>query len=200
MARTGRPRGFSRDEAVTSALHLFWEHGFEATSLAQLRESMGISSSSFYAIFASKEALFREVVDLYAKDHGSCLASLFDPDMPPRDAIEKALLASVTMQTDGDHPLGCLLCSATASCSPEAAEAQRYVRNVLDANFAGMRACVERGVALGEIAERDAMALAVTFNGFLLGISAQARDGLDRNALRAAVSAIMRLWPLAVAS
>lgn len=198
MARTGRPRGFSRDEAVERALHLFWEHGYEATSLAHLREAMGgISSSSFYAIFASKEALFRETLALYAKRHGTCLASLFDADMPPRIAIEQALRASVEMQTSEDHPLGCLVCSSTMSCSPEAAEVQRFVGDIRDANHAAIRSCIDRGVHSGELSEEhDAAALAATFNGFLLGISAQARDGVDHDTLQAAVSEVMRLWPV----
>ena len=199
MARTGRPRGFSRDEAVERAMHLFWEHGFEATSLAQLREAMGnISSSSFYAIFASKEALFREALALYAEQHGACLSSLFDPAMPPRDAVEQALRASVKMQTGDGHPLGCLVCSSTMSCSPEAADVQRYVRDIREANHAAIRRCVDRAIALGELpATRQPACLAATFNGFLLGISAQARDGIGQDTLQAAVSEIMRLWPAA---
>ena len=199
MARTGRPRGFSRDEAVDRALLLFWEHGYEATSLAHLREAMGgISSSSFYAIFASKEALFRETLALYAERHGSCLASLLDPAMSPRAAIEQALRASVEMQTADDHPLGCLVCSSTMSCSPEAAGIQRLVGDIRDANHDAIRSCVDRGVALGELpVERDPAALAALFNGFLLGISAQARDGVDRVTLQSAVSEIMLLWPVA---
>lgn len=199
MARTGRPRGFSRDDAVERAMHLFWEHGYEATSLAQLREAMGgISSSSFYAIFASKEALFRETLALYAKRHGTCLAPLFDPGMPPRAAIEQALRNSVEMQTGDDHPRGCLVCSSTMSCSPEAAETQLFVRDIRDANHAAIRNCVDRAAALGALsAERDPAAFAATFNGFLLGISAQARDGVDRVTLQAAVSEIMCLWPVA---
>lgn len=41
MTRTGRPRTFNRDDAVATAMLLFWEHGFESTSLAQLRAVMG---------------------------------------------------------------------------------------------------------------------------------------------------------------
>ena len=37
MAQMGRPRTFDRDRAITEAMHLFWEHGYDATSLAQLK-------------------------------------------------------------------------------------------------------------------------------------------------------------------
>ena len=59
MSRAGRPREFNRDEAILNAMLLFWDHGFEATSISQLREAMGgISAGSFYTAFESKEALF----------------------------------------------------------------------------------------------------------------------------------------------
>lgn len=68
MPRTGRPRAFKREKAVTAAMNLFWEHGFESTSLSQLRAAMRyISAASFYAAFDSKEALFREAVDRYSR-------------------------------------------------------------------------------------------------------------------------------------
>ena len=177
-------------------MHLFWRHGYEATSLAQLRASMGdISSASFYAAFESKEALFRETLALYARTYGTCLAPLFDPAVSPREALEQALRASVDMQTSADHPLGCLVCSSTTSCSPEANEVQRFVADVRDANLAAIRGCVDRAIRLGELSpERDAAALAVAFNGFLVGISAQARDGVDRATLQASVAEIMGLW------
>lgn len=74
MPRTGRPRTFNRDEAVAAAMILFWEYGFESTSLAQLKAAMGdISSASFYAAFKSKEDLFREVIDRYISMYGLTL-------------------------------------------------------------------------------------------------------------------------------
>ena len=88
MARTGRPRGFDKGEAVQQAMALFWEHGYEATSLAQLKAAMGgISTASFYAAFGSKEALFRQAVDSYLATHGQVMAPLSDPALPPREAV-----------------------------------------------------------------------------------------------------------------
>lgn len=179
-------------------MHLFWEHGYEATSLAQLRQAMGgISSASFYAAFGSKESLFRETLTLYTEEYGTCLTPLIDPDLAPREAIEHMLRGSVDMQTGEGHPLGCLVSSSTASCSPGAAEIQRFVAKIREANYASIRGCVDRGIRLGDLApDRDAAALASTFNGFLLGISAQARDHVDRPTLQAAVEEIMSLWPV----
>ena len=180
-------------------MHLFWRHGYEATSLAQLLEAMGgISSASFYAAFGSKEVLFRESLALYVKTYGTCLEPLFDPAMSPREALEQALRASVHMQTSDEHPLGCLVCSSTVSCSPEAGEVLRFVADIRGANLAAIRGCVDRAIRLGELSpQRDAAALAVAFNGVLVGISAQARDGVARATLEAAVSEIMGLWPTA---
>ena len=59
MAQMGRPRTFDRQQAVEQAMHLFWEQGYETTSLSQLKAHIGggISAPSFYAAFGSKEAV-----------------------------------------------------------------------------------------------------------------------------------------------
>lgn len=179
-------------------MHLFWEHGYEATSLARLRAAMGgISSASFYAAFSSKEAVFRDALALYIDRYGGCLAPLFDRDIAPRHAVEQALRRSVDMQTSEGHPLGCLVCSSAVSCSPEAADIQRLVAEIRNANHAAIRGCVERADRLGQLSEqRDVVALAASFNGFLVGISAQARDGVSRSVLQSATTEVMRLWPV----
>ena len=67
MAARGRPRGFDRDSALRCAMLLFWERGYEATSISDLTAAMGINSPSLYAAFGSKEALFRESIELYGR-------------------------------------------------------------------------------------------------------------------------------------
>lgn len=196
MARTGRPRSFDRGEAVQRAMLLFWEHGYEATSLAQLKAAMGgISAASFYAAFGSKEALFREVLDRYLETHGQVTAPLKDPTLPPRDALERALRQSARMQTDRAHPLGCLIVLATSTCSPENGHLQARFAEERERNRIGLHACVERAIATGELpGASDAAALAALFDTFLVGLATQARDRVPLASLDAAVTQLMRVW------
>ena len=77
MATRGRPRTFDPDVALRRALDLFWERGYEGTSLSDLADAMGIASASIYACFGSKEELFRKVMGLYTTTSGE----------PPRRAL-----------------------------------------------------------------------------------------------------------------
>jgi TetR/AcrR family transcriptional repressor for divergent bdcA len=196
MPRTGRPRSFDKEQAVEQAMRLFWERGYEATSLTELKAAMGgLSTASFYAAFGSKEALFRLALARYLATHGRVVAPLDDELLPPRDAIERTLRQSARMQTDPGHPQGCLVVVSTATCSPEnrhiqAAAAAERVRNA-----AGFLACVSRAVAAGELRpDTDACALGAIFNTFLLGLTTQARDRVPLTTLDAAISGLMQVW------
>lgn len=57
----GRPKVFDRDAALDKAMKLFWQHGYEATSLADLVEATGAKAPTLYAEFTNKEGLFRAV-------------------------------------------------------------------------------------------------------------------------------------------
>lgn len=196
MARTGRPRGFDKQRAIEQALRLFWEQGYEATSLFQLKTAMGgISTASFYAAFGSKETLFREAFAQYLRSHGRVLDSLKDPDLPPREAIARALRLSARMQTDPTHPPGCLLVLSQSIGSPENRHLRVWLAEEREANRASLQACVERAVAVDELPRgTDARALAAVFNTFLVGLSTQARDGASLASLEEAISQLMGVW------
>lgn len=196
MAQMGRPRRFDRDTALTKAMHLFWQNGFEATTLSQLKEELGISAPSFYAAFGSKETLFQEAVTLYLNSHGTVMDCLWDTDLPPRDAIELALRRSARMQVEAGHPTGCMVAlgvtGAGVAGNPAIASALTAARA---RNRAGILACVQRGVDQKELGPAtDVSAVASVFEGFLLGLSTLARDGATTETLDSAVTQILRLW------
>ncbi|MFI8528407.1 TetR/AcrR family transcriptional regulator [Promicromonospora sukumoe] len=198
MARTGRPREFDRDTAVQTALRLFWEHGYDATSLGKLRAEMKISSASFYAAFGSKEALFDEIVSTYAASFGRVTDAVGQESLPPRDAVEQVLRASARMQTDRSHPSGCLVVLAAAV----GADDHSTVRALLADHRAVVRrnvaACVRRAVATGELSPAtDPDSMSVVFTGFLWGLSIESRDGTQLESLEAAITQLMQVWDAA---
>lgn len=196
MAKMGRPRQFDRDAALTKAMHLFWQNGFEATSLSLLKTELGISAPSFYAAFGSKEALFQEAVELYLNSHGVVMDCLWNTALPARAAIELALRGSAHMQVETGHPPGCMVALGVMSAgAPDNAGVTAELTRARAHNRAGILACVKRGVAQQELdPATDVSALASVFESFLLGLSTLARDGATREALDGAVTQVMQLW------
>ncbi len=198
MAQMGRPRAFDRDVAITQALHLFWEHGYDATSLSQLKSKIGggITAPSFYAAFGSKQALFNEVMERYLTTHGRVTDSLFDTTLPPREAIELTLRRSAKMQCEPDHPSGCLVALGLMSaCSEESKAISEPLTQARNQNREGMVACIHRAIADGELPSTVVPeTLAAVFDSFLLGLSTLARDGLPHATLDAAVTQVMGVW------
>ena len=103
----GRPRAFDVDKALERALRVFWEKGYEGTSLSDLTQAMGINRPSLYAAFGNKEALFRKALDRYRE---GIMAFLRDVISQPtvRGAAERLLSLAADMVTDPRNPPGCL--------------------------------------------------------------------------------------------
>ena len=198
MARTGRPREFDRDKAIDAATALFWAQGYEPTSLAQLKTCMGnISPASFYAAFGSKEALFREVVQHYLATYGQVMAPLWDESLSPRDAIERTLRGSARMQAGRSHPTGCLVVSGASNCSPENEPVQSLLAAERQRTRAGIRACVERAIANGDLKASGATdALPDILTTFFHGMTCEVRDGIMSQNLDAAITSLLAVWDI----
>ena len=198
MAQIGRPRSFDRDTAVDQALHLFWEQGYESTSLAQLKAAIGggITAPSFYAAFGSKEALFKECMERYLTTFAQVTHCLWDTALAPREALELALRGSARMQCERGHPKGCMVALGVMSApSPELTALTAPLTRSRAHTRAGIRACVDRAIAKGDLRPRtDPAALAFVFDSFLLGLTTLARDGKTFKAMDAAIQQVMVVW------
>ena len=74
--RAGRPRVFDTDAALDKAVRLFWQRGYEATSMADLVAETGVAAASLYGAFDNKAGLFAAVIERYAATSGRDLSDL----------------------------------------------------------------------------------------------------------------------------
>ncbi|MEV2231289.1 TetR/AcrR family transcriptional regulator [Streptomyces phaeochromogenes] len=190
----GRPRSFDRETALEKAILAFWEHGYEATSVSDLTQVMGIGAPSLYAAFGDKRSLFDEVVREYGERYGSFGDRAFAEEPTVRAAVERMLREAAAEYTEPGRPHGCLIVHAATNCTtPEVEESLRERRN---ANIAAIESRIRSGIAAGELpADVDAAALARHTGAMIQGMSQQARDGATKEELEVLAELAMRIWP-----
>lgn len=196
MAARGRPRSFDRDIALRRAMEVFWSKGYEGTQLADLTAAIGIAPPSFYAAFGSKEAAFREAVDLYIATIGSGPMKALDEAPSLRAAITGVLRGSIDVALSNDAA-GCFLILGVVNCLSETAAARDYLRAARRTTVDLLRARLQRGVEAGELPPgADPDKLAAFFHGIMQAISFQARDGATRADLEALIEPAVSALPL----
>lgn len=191
----GRPRSFDRDEALSSALKVFWTKGYADASMADLTGAMGVNAPSLYAAFGSKEDLFREAVRLYTHTEGATLWASMDEAATAREAIEGLLLATAAVAGQCDRPKGCLL--ALSGVNPDALPetACSEVKRVRTDSMAAVHDRVRMGQAAGEIGpDADPAAIAAFYLTVQQGMTFRAREGATVEELTATARAAMLAW------
>ncbi|MEU0213052.1 TetR/AcrR family transcriptional regulator [Streptomyces canus] len=202
MATRGRPRKFDPDTALRQALILFWERGYEGTSLNDLAEAMGIASASIYACFGSKENLFRQVMALYGATSGESPRRALREQPTARGAIEAMLRATADEITRPDTPTGCMLI-LTALTGPVENQGVRDFLAALRRNMHDtIKDRLDRGIAEGDLITPQARlgAIARYYTTVVEGLSVQARDGATRDELEEVISCAMAAWDPLVAA
>ncbi len=169
-------------------MEVFWERGYEGTSLSDLTAAMGIGSPSLYAAFGSKEALFREAVALYNAPENSPVDRALHEQPTARAVVEAMLRDSADAYTNPDTPRGCMVVLAATTCAPENDAVRNHLTECRRDNHTALRQRLDSGVAEGDLPEgTDTAALAAFYLTVQQGLSIQARDGASREALHAVV-------------
>jgi AcrR family transcriptional regulator len=195
MAARGRPRGFDRDAALAAAMKVFWQFGFEGASMAALTEAMGINSPSLYAAFGSKEALFKEAVELYRATEDGKTRNTLDEQPTARGAVESMLRRSVANLADPAGCRGCLLVLGDSNAAPEHGGIHDYLAQRRKEIQAALEERIKRGIADGDVpAHANAKTIAAFFMTVMQGLSLRARDGASREAMMQVAEAALAAW------
>jgi len=187
-----RPREFNEDAAVNQALSVFWEKGFEATSLTDLTSAMGISKSSLYETFGSKHQLFLAAMDRYAGQTMGWAIGVLEGGMPARQAIGQVFDFIIKTAIDDNDRRGCFLGNCAVESAGHDEQVAKRVSEGMDGFEAAFRRAVERGQKEGDISGRhDPKALARFLVGNVNGLRVATKAGAGRRHLEDVVGVVM---------
>lgn len=194
-AQIGRPRGFDADEALERAMLVFWEQGFEGSSLTDLTGAMGINRTSMYAAFGNKDELFRRVLERYtAGPAGYGARALQQPTA--RQVATAFLDGSVHASTLPDRPAGCLGVHGSLAAGPPAHDARDTLTAWRNEGVTRLRERFQQFLDDGDLpADTNPALLARYIMTVSNGIAVQAASGTPREELQHVADAAIRNWP-----
>lgn len=187
----GRPRAYDRDVALTSAMNLFWERGYAATSLDDLSRAMDMNRPSIYAAFGDKQALYKQALEHYRARVRAAIKEVFDERRPLRDALRDFYERAIEIYLSGEGSgRGCFIIGTALTESV----ANPELRASLADGFRGLDRLLSARIALGKQrdevdADANPEELAKVASAMLYLLAIQARTGATRKSLRATMNA-----------
>jgi TetR/AcrR family transcriptional repressor of nem operon len=179
----GRPRLFDLDGAVTSALNVFWERGYGATTPAELLDAIGVGKGSFYNAFGSKHALFEQALRRYGDDRVSRLSRWFADSGPVSQRIRGYLERLAAPENEKMLRRGCFAANTAAELGRRDPVATKIVRGTFERMESVLEATLVEGQKRGELdGALDPKAVASLLLAALIGITVLAK--VDSSAAR----------------
>lgn len=189
-----RHKEFDPDLALERAMHLFWRRGYEATSVQDLLDELGVARQSLYATFGSKDELYARALDRYCAHHSGALVDALEGAQEIRPVLRTLLHDMAAADTSGPDRRGCLLVNAaTERAGGDPATAQR-VNQTLCRVEAALELALLRARARGELrADTDPVGLARFLTTFIQGLRVMGKGGAGRAVLDDAISTALSL-------
>ncbi|KUN91644.1 TetR/AcrR family transcriptional regulator [Streptomyces caeruleatus] len=192
MART---KEFDPEAALQAALELFWRRGFEATSMADLVEHLGIGRASLYATFGSKHELYLKALERYDRAGLPPIMRELSQPGPALPAVRALVRRYATEAADEELRLnGCMVTNAAAELAPHDPAAARQVQRNWDQLETVLHSALIRAQAQGELpADHDPLTLARMLLVLLQGLRVVGKASADPARVRDAAEQALAL-------
>lgn len=185
LIKRGRPREFDINEAVDKAMYVFWEKGYDGTTIPDLTAAIGINRPSLYAAFGSKEGIFQKVLDHYRSGPASYVNRAIEKETA-KDVFRSLLTGVIDLVTDTKNPGGCLFVGAALAAGNGSENQQTELCKLRLNGEEDIRKRFKKAQMEKDIPDNlDVNALAKMAATYMWGISVQATNGSSRKELLA---------------
>lgn len=189
MART---KEFDPEQALDRAMQLFWRKGYEATSVQDLVDHVGINRFSLYDTFGSKHELFLAALDRYRDRIVSEGLSMLEAPAEGLAAIRRYFKSVLDGAATSAKRRGCLMTNSAIELAPHDAAAAAKVR----AHLVRLEAAFHRQLGAarrrGELRARQNLRdLARYLTGAAQGLGVLMKAGRDHAALKSYVAVVL---------
>jgi len=178
-----RTKEFDPDAALQSALELFWRRGYEATSMADLVEELGIGRASIYATFGNKHELYLKALERYAEP---------GPALPAVRTVVRRFGGEAA--TEEARLNGCFITNTASELGPHDESAARCVERSWEYIETLLHSALVRAQAQGELPQdRDPLALARMLLTLMQGLRVIGKASKDPARVRDATEQALSL-------
>ena len=122
---------FDRDQVMSNVMKLFWEKGYNGTSMQDLVNVTGLNRSSFYNSFGDKFSLYEEALSLYQSQQMENLHQVLHPDQSPKEALV-SLFKGISSDIAKGNKQGCMLSKCTSELSAQEPRVMPFLKENKD--------------------------------------------------------------------
>jgi AcrR family transcriptional regulator len=188
----GRPKSFDPDVVLEQAMQVFWQRGYEASSLQDLMAATGLSKSSLYQTYANKQALFEAAFCNYWEQRSRELRARLLEAPSPREFLRGWLLSVLDDVGADGNPRGCMLVNVANEFSQADPAVAELLRRGVERIRQVLREGLQRAQACGELSPAaDVDALASYLHCVMSGLRTQVKAGVAKPAIEAVVELTM---------
>ena len=179
-------KSFDTDQAIDRATAVFWEKGYEATSLADLLKAIGINKGSFYNAFGGKKQLFNQSLLKYEQEqHKATLRKLSDFNDPVL-AVTTLFDGLIAQSLNDEQHKGCFLVNTALDLQSHDEDTQKMVKRGMKYAEDFFKQQIELGHNTGVIPKTvDANLTAKSLLTLVVGLRVLARGVFDHDSLQA---------------
>lgn len=167
---------FDREAAIDAAMHEIWRHGYEAASVNSLSEKLGITRSSFYNAFGSREELFSLVLDRYLSSipEGELFTATAETQLAP--LLTRVFRAACARLAKDPENRGCLAANCLAELLPADNPSGAAMAQLAHQTFDQLDQLVTWAVRRGELADNtDIRGTALALHSAIMGLNLQSK-------------------------